>query len=197
MDGVTATFSLTCDASALSVSYSIENRSGADVGLFNRIARIELDGSTSYDPANVYVDFSDEILFLRKAPLVVPSGLSAGGVRLPAVTLVPSGQRFAERFTLPVPVPVCEPMRRALLSNKAGGAQVVADRLVHARRVEVVLGAFRGGPDLQYRELFPAAPGVLAVWPPGVAAARQEQLTFPERLRSPLPVLDYRVATAE
>lgn len=193
MDGVEIQCRIQCDDLRLTVTYSVENHSGVEIGLFNRVGLVEVDGSTTFGPDNVYVDFAGETLILWKAPPTIPKGLFATATSAPAVTLVQGGKRFEETLSLRVPVSVHEPMRRALLANKAKGALVIADRLVNARALEVTVGAFHSAPDLEYRPLYTSVLGPLAVWPPGVAVARMQLLTCTEALFEPLPVLDYRV----
>lgn len=172
---------------SLEVTYSIENRTGEELGAFNRIKAVRIDATSDFSPNNAYVDYEDGKLLIRKMALPLPPGLQAGGYAPPNASRIPAGETFTETFALPIPVRVCNPFKRATIRG-----EVVADVPVSAREVEVVIGVFPCGAGCQLTSEHPAFPDVFTAVPPGEALRRQVSLTWPFSCDPPIPVLDYR-----
>lgn len=181
------------EATGLRVGYRVRNAHGTPVGLFNRLAAPRLDGTLSYAPENVYVDFEAPTLQLRKTVLPIPEGLRMAERETPAVTLLPDGQAFQEEFFLSSPVAVRNPFRRALLAGSSPGAEVVADVAAEAYLVTFAVGVFAVLPEWRLHPVSPGNPEVYRVWPPGPPVDGQVVLQQEARLSRPLPVLDYRL----
>jgi hypothetical protein len=193
---VTLDCTIQVEAPALRVAYTLKNEMDTEVGVFNRLPTVRLDGTLQVLPENVYVDLEGITLHVKKLDLPVPKTLSVTVRLTPFVTRLPPRQAFQEEFRLHIPVAVCEPYRRALLTGTAPGADVVACKPAKAEIVTFSLGAFPVDKDIRFVSLAPALPGTFQVWPPGVAAARQVVLERTVRLASPLPVLDYQAVPA-
>ena len=181
------------EATGLRVGYRVRNAHGTPIGLFNQLAAPHLDGTLSYAPEHVYVDFEAPTLSLRKRVLPIPEGLRMAERETPAVTLLPDGQAFQEEFFLSAPVAVRNPFRRAALAGSSPGSEVVVDVAEEAFLVVFEVGVFAVEAGWRLVSVSPGYPEVYRVWPPGPAVDAQVVLRQEARLARPLPVLDYRL----
>jgi hypothetical protein len=177
---------------AVRVAYSLRNSSGGDVGAFNRLIVVGLDGTLRFPADAVYVDLEETTIHLRKMVLPIPAGLRMAEREAPYVSRLANGEVFREEFFVPAPITVSNPLRRAALAGASPGAEIVADNPRKAQSVTFSVGVFRAGSDVKFIPVSPAHPGVFRVWPPGPAVDRQTILTDTFRLGEPLTVMDYR-----
>jgi hypothetical protein len=173
-------------AGLLEVTYTIENGGGVDLGVFNHLQGIATDGGLDFSPDAVFRDVEDDTLLLMKMALPVPPRLQITAYVPPHASLVPAGKSLAETFTVPVPVKVRQPFKRALLSG-----EVIPSKPVTARHLEVRIGVFPCGPDVRLVAEHPAWPEVLTVQTPGPALGGQEVLSARFALTPDVDALDY------
>ncbi len=182
-------------AQAITVSWRLRNISGAEAGVFNHIQGLNLDDTLCFDSDLVYVDFADGLLRLSKRPLPVPEGLAMAETVEPFVSRLPTAGDIEERFTLPTPVRVANPLRRADLAADDPQGAVVADMPVEANAIQFEVAAFRVRPEtkLRFLPVSPAFPHVHRYWPPALQPDDMMLFVHRTELRAPLAVLDYRL----
>lgn len=171
----------------LEIDLTLHNHGSVDVGVFNRIAATQPDGTLLFSPDLCYVEIEHDVLLVRKMALPIPEGLSMTAYVPPYASRLPAGQKLSERVRLPLPVKVMQPFKRALLKG-----QVVADRPVSARSLMVEVGIFPIDGSVQLVAENPAFPDVFTALPPGPAVTRQHVLSKSFSPRQTIPVLDYR-----
>ena len=179
------------EASELKVFYTIKNRTGDDLGIFNCIATTNLDGTINYSPNNVYVDLENSILLVRKMILPIPEGLNVAERMVPFVTVVRDGEEFNEAFSVAIPVKVCNPYKRALIAAKSPGAEVVPIEKKMATSIQVCIGVCSLGSDIKIYPVSRVYNDIFRIWPPGVCIDRQVVLSKKFDLEKPILVLDY------
>jgi hypothetical protein len=187
MLGVVFDCKVTHTGSALEVTYVIENRTDADLGVFNRLRALRPDGTTDFSPDIVYADLEADAIHLRKMALPIPKGLQVGAYVPPNASKIGAGDLLKETFTVPIPIRVCHPFKKAMVKG-----EVVADKLESAGKVVVSIGVFPLGADCRLIQEHPAFPDVLSAFPPHPALSRQVVLSQDFLLDPPLAVLDYR-----
>lgn len=180
------------EGAALHVAYTVRNSSGREIALLNRIRTTRLDGSPVYAAESVYIERDAATLVVRKTALALPEGLAAAEAVVPSVSRVPDGWEFAERFALPVPVPVCHPFVRVMLADPPG-VEVLADAPVECTTVRFLLEGFYVPAQMRFTPVSPAFPRIFAPWPPLPDPALRFTLRHDQVLPAPLPVLAYRV----
>lgn len=182
----------TCKASitggVLEVTYTIDNRTAGELGAFNRIKSVRIDGTLDWSPDNVYVDLEGDTLNLRKMALPIPPNLSISAYTPPKCSRIPAGATFTETVRAAIPVRVCHPFKRALLHGT-----VVPDAPAKAKKAAFHLGVFPAGDGVRLVAENPAFPDVMTAVPPDPALAGQQVVTSEFLLDPPLDVLDYRV----
>jgi hypothetical protein len=98
---------------ALYCHYAAENTSGVDVYLFNRLYHdLRDDGVFDIDPDLVYVDSENGTLLLSKRIPDVPENLMVEAFIVPCVTVLASGSRLTEPFSLSLPPQRMDPYDR-------------------------------------------------------------------------------------
>jgi hypothetical protein len=175
----------------LTLTYSVLNNSGDEIGLFNRIPTVENYRETGFRPENTYIDFHGSSLLLRKMALPLPFGVNMTIRPLPYVTRVGNGQAYREELTFSEPISVDDPMRRASMAAASPGKTVKAIRRREAASVIFSLGFFRSGPGIRFEAVSAQYPDVFRVWPPGPPVDRQQILTKTISLTPPATVMDY------
>src|SRR5262249_26648876 len=197
MSSETLKASMSCEIDArpgaLRLAYRIRNDGETRLGLFNRIATLRADGTQDFAPANAYIDLDGRTLRVRKQVLPVPPDLKMAGRQLPGLTVLDPGKVFQEGWSVETPVRVCEPMQRALLALRSKGGSVVADRPAEADSVELAIGVVEIDSGWRLDPVSAAHPDIFQVWPPGQAAAGQQNLLQPQELSPPLPLLHHRL----
>ena len=123
----------------LIITYTIHNRGPSELGVFNRIPRVNPDGTTEFSPNVAYVDLKGEALMVREMTLPIPPGLKMAAYVAPHVSRLPTLAKLSWRIILPFPVKVMHPFKRAQLDG-----QVVADPSCHCNPFRAV-----------YRRLYP------------------------------------------
>src|SRR4051812_44634023 len=103
---------------ALAVTYEIHNDSSHDLGIFNKLKAIAVDGALVFSPNLVYVELDGDVLRFLKMALPIPKGLTMAAYVPPYASLLPKGQAMKETFSVPIPVEVRQPYRRALISGE-------------------------------------------------------------------------------
>lgn len=177
----------------LRIEYRISNQSGREIGIFNRLRTVTIDGSMSFPPDAVYVDRKEDTLLLQKLVLPIPEGLAMAERETPNVTRLAPNQIFQERFSVSLPAKVQNPLRRAAMVGEAGGLEVFAVQPETVRQVVVSVGFFPGDPNYQFISISNAFPDVYRMWPPGPPVDHQQILSKTLALKEPIQVLDYRV----
>ena len=171
-------------ASFLHVAYRLCNAGNRDVGLLTRIGTVALDGGIRFDPSTVYVELEGPTLVLRRhAP--APGGGVAAQVGL---TLLRAGESVHESLVLPIPVPVCDPARRARRIRGRPGTEVVARDPRRVASIALVLGAAELDPLWR---LVPRSAEHPDVFDPGRALPRQSLLEASLPLDRCVEALDY------
>jgi hypothetical protein len=101
--------------SVLRCRYEVENVSGSELYLFNRLYHdLRDDGVFDLDPNLVYVDVENSTLHLSKRIPNLPEGVLAEALIIPCVTVLPSGGRMQETFSLSLPLQRMNPYLRHL-----------------------------------------------------------------------------------
>lgn len=175
----------------LRVSYTLLNRTGITIGVFNRIMTVGADGTRNFLPENVYVQWENSQLHLRKMALPPPEGLEMTVRLLPHATRLEANATEHEEFVLALPVKVNHPYQRALLAGANPKAEIVAAEPRATKDIVFSLGVF---PCDQPNLLQPvsAFPGVYRISNPGYADSHQLVVTRQTALQTPITVLDYR-----
>lgn len=186
LDDVTLDGRLTERPGELEVTYTITNDGSVDLGVFNRLQGIAVDGGLDFTPDAVFVDLEEGLLRLSKMALPVPKGLSISAYIPPHASRVPAGESRTETFVVRLPAKVRQPFKRALIKG-----EVRAEKPENARAVELSLGVFPAGADVRLVAEHPAFPDVLTVITPGPALAGQVALTRRFTLTAEIDVLDY------
>jgi len=187
------------ESGALHLAYEVKNTGNLDVGLFDQIMSVRLDGVPEFPTRNVYIDWIDQedrdagMLHLQKCVLPVPEGLQMAERPVPYVTLLKHDEKVKREFSVPIPIAVCNPLRRAVLSASAQDAEVLPRMKKTVRVVRFSVGAFFSDAQTQFIPISPDYPGVFRVWPPGPPADRQILLTEDTTVDEPLTTLDYQV----
>jgi len=192
-EGLTMELSVAVNDNSLEIEYWLHNASGASFGVYDRIMSIGIDDSPRFLPENVYVDFEDPVLHLRKMAIPIPEGLAMSEVVPPLVSILDKGAEVHEKFTLPVPVAVCNPYKRAMLAGAAPDAAIIANKPASASSIQLSLGVFNAH-EIQNVHLLPfspAYPTVFRVWPPGPPIDHQIILAKKIDLHTPIAVGDY------
>jgi hypothetical protein len=172
-------------ASFLHVAYRLCNAGSRDVGLLTRIGTVALDGGIRFDPSTVYVDLEGTTLVLRRHAPALPGGGVAARVGL---TLLRAGESVHESLVLPIPVPVCDPARRARRIRGQPGTEVVARDPRRVASVALVLGAAELDPLWRLVGRSAEHPDV---FDPGRALPRQSLLEASLPLDRRVEALDY------
>ncbi|MEO7328775.1 MAG: hypothetical protein ABI193_09375 [Minicystis sp.] len=178
--------SLSRTPAAIVVTYTITNDRAHDLGVFNKLRSIAVDGALDFSPDNVYVDLEGETLRFLKEALPIPPGLKMAAYLPPYAALLRKGASLTETFVVPIPIAVRHPFKRALIS---GEVIPVEPRI--ARRLEVEIGVFSlVGCHLAPEH--PAFPEAMTVVPPDPAVTGQELLSAAFSLTPEVAVLDYK-----
>lgn len=171
---------------AITVTYTIKNDRPHDLGVFNKLKSIAVDGALDFSPNNVYVDLDGHALRFLKQALPIPPGLTMAAYVPPYASLLKKGESVTETFTVPIPILVRHPFKRVLLSG-----EVVPVDPRTASQLEVVIGVFPlVGCHLAAEH--PAFPDVMTVVPPDPAVTGQELLSASFALSPDVDVLDYK-----
>jgi len=170
-------------ASLLQVVYRLSNGGGRDVGLLTRIATVALDGGMRFDPSTTFVDLEGRTLILRRHALR-DGGVEAGV----GLTLLRPGESVQESIVLPIPVPICDPARRARRIRGQPDTEVVARDPRRVASIALVLGAAELDP--LWRPV-PRSAEHPDVFDPGPALARQALLEISLPLDRSVEALDY------
>lgn len=189
-NGLTMQLSITLSTKKMQISYRVQNSSGSSIGLFNRIMSTKLDDRPHFSTRSVYIDYEQPVLHLKKMVLPLPEGLAMSELILPLVSILENGEEFVEKFILPVPVAVCNPLDRAILAAANPKAAIVANDMHDATAIRFSLGLFKVDqiPNVQLLPFSPAFPTIFRVWPPGPAVDKQIILTDKIALDSPISV---------
>jgi hypothetical protein len=174
---------LCMSASLLHVVYRLSNAGGRDVGLLTRIATVALDGGMRFDPSTTFVDLEGRTLILRRHALR-DGGVEAGV----GLALLRAGESVQESIVLPIPVPICDPARRARRIRGQAGTEVVARDPRRVASIALVLGAAELDP--LWRPV-PRSAEHPDVFDPGPALARQALLEISLPLDRSVEALDY------
>ena len=199
IDGMTVACTSVRDSGELRVASGVTNAGNLDVGLFDQIMSVRLDGVPEFPSRNVYIDWihqegaADGIVHLQKCVLPIPEGLQMAERPVPYVTLLKHDEKVKCEFSVPIPIAVCNPLRRAVLSASAQNAEVLPRMKKTVRVVRFSVGAFFSDAQTQFIPVSPDYPGVFRVWPPGPHADRQILLTEDTTVDEPLTTLDYQV----
>jgi hypothetical protein len=170
-------------ASLLHVVYRLSNAGSRDVGMLTRIATVALDGGIRFDPSTVFVDLEGGTLVLRR------HALRGGGVEAGVgLTLLRAGELVHESIVLPIPIPVCDPARRARRIRGRPGTEVVACDPRRVASLALVLGAAELDPRWR---LVPRSPEHRDVFEPGPALLRQSLVEISLPLDRGVEALDY------
>jgi hypothetical protein len=172
-------------ADALEVTYTIKNDSDEDLGVFNHLQGIATDGGLDFSPNSVFVDIEGDLLRLLKMALPIPPGLRITAYIPPHASLLPAGEVLTEVFTVPIPVKVRQPFKRAMIKG-----EVVPIKLTSAKRAEVTIGVFPAAGTRLVAE-HPAFPEVRTAAPPDPAVRGQVTLSAGFTFSREVPVLDY------
>lgn len=175
----------------LLVSYAVQNNSGGEIGLFNRIPTVANNRETGFRPENTYIDFQGSALLLRKMALPLPAGINMGGRSLPYVTRVAKGETYREALRFIEPILVDDPMRLAAMAAALPGKAIKATRRREATSVIFSLGFFRSDASIRFDPVSAQYPDVYRVWPPGPPVDRQQVLTKTVSLTPSAAVMDY------
>ncbi len=178
-------------ASSLEICYTFVNNADSDAGIFNVIPTPKPDGTSSFNPENAYIDLENSILHIRKTALAVPEGLQVAERIVPLVTVLHKGESFTEKFSIDLPIEVCNPYRRGLLGVLCPDGEVVPIAKKTTRRIQVSIGMFKLTPDIKLHEVVCGNADIYRVWPPGVCVERQAIFSKSFELEKPLQVLDY------
>lgn len=200
---LTFTADVKATATELNVEYTVKNDGDGDVLLLNRIATTDVDDCAAYLPGNVYVDLDGDTLRLAKMALALPDGVNLKKRSVPEVTLVSSKQSFTERFSVPLPARIRNPMLKALIDDKLYmaikgnpaelakmGKEVLDREKKQFSRVKLVIAYAPVKPEYHLEPVSNADLDVLRVWP----HPDQEQLLFEKSFDLPGPraALDYK-----
>ena len=172
---------------ALAIDYRLTNRSAGDAGVFNLIATTRPDGTLEFSAATLYIEVVDGVLLTGKRALTIPPDLQMAAYVPPYASLLARGQSLTEHVSIPIPVKVMQPYRRALLRG-----QVLADMPATATSLVFEVGVFPVDDKCRLVAENPAFPTVLSAYPPHPAVARQQILSKSFPLQQPASVLDYR-----
>ncbi len=170
----------------LAVVYRIHNDGQDDVGVFNRLQTIALDGGLNFLTSSVFRELEGDSLLLSKCALPIPDGLRMSSYNAPHASRLAANSTLEERFVLPLPLEVRQPFRRALLDG-----QVKPAKAASARRIQLRIGVFPLSGDCRLLAEHPAFPEVMVTFPPGVAVERQQILAVTCELDEGIEVLDY------
>jgi len=181
--GLLAEAEVHVSASLLQVVYRLSNAGGRDVGLLTRIATVALDGGMRFDPSTTFVDLEGRTLILRRHALR-DGGVEAGV----GLTLLRPGESVQESVVLPIPVPICDPERRARRIRGQPGTEVVARDPRRVASIALVLGAAELDPLWRLVSRSAEHPDILD---PGPALARQALLEISLPLDRSVEALDY------
>ncbi|NLE95395.1 MAG: zinc ribbon domain-containing protein [Dehalococcoidia bacterium] len=111
---------------ALHCRYTAVNLSGVDLYLFNRLYHdLRDDGIFDIDPDLVYVEAENATLLLSKRIPDVPEDLLVEAFIVPCVTVLASGDRLVEPFSLGLPPQLMNPYMRDLCTPVASFDSVV------------------------------------------------------------------------
>src|SRR5262245_8679971 len=182
-DGLLVEAEAYTSASLLHVVYRLYNAGSRDVGLLTRVATVALDGGIRFDPSTVYVDLEGRTLILRRHALrrrEIEAGVG--------LTLLRAGELVQESVVLSIPVPVCDPVRRAKRTRGRPGTEVVARDPTRVASIALVLGAAELDPLWR---LVPRSAEHPDVFDPGPALPRQSLLEISLPLDRSVEVLDY------
>jgi len=176
-------------AQSLRLSYVVQNITQRTWGLLNRLTSLAADGSTRFDPSNVYVELEPPMLLLSKRWLAPPSGAPGPLFDAPGITVVPSGGIFSESIELARTIRACSPRQRDALLASRPMCDVLALRRARATAITFELGIVEldrsrrrnaAGPDEAGRSLMPVA-------------AKQRLLRRALALEGGIDVLDYEI----
>lgn len=174
------------DGGAVTVTYEIKNDSDRDLGVFNKLKAIAVDGALDFSPDLVYVELDGEVVRFLKMALPIPPGLTMSAYVPPYASLLPRGKTMTETFSVAIPVKVRQPYRRALVSG-----EVIPAEPRTAKRLEVAIGVFPLG-DCHLAAEHPAFPDVATVTPPDPAVTGQVVFKAAFDLDPEVAVLDYK-----
>jgi hypothetical protein len=177
-------------ADSLRVAYVVRNTSNSDVGIFNRLEDGGRGGAP-FRPENAYIDLEGTTLRVQKIVLPVPKGLAMTARPVPNVTRLPPGQDFREDLSLPLPIPVYNPLRRAELAAASPRETIVAAYPKIASTVELDIGVFESSPVIKFIPISAEFPDIYRLWPPGPPVDNQIVLSETVNLASTIAVLDY------
>jgi hypothetical protein len=178
--------SIVRSAAAITVTYTIKNDRPHDLGVFNKLRAIAVDGALDFSPNNVYVDLEGESLRFLKQALPIPPGLKMAAYVPPYASLLEKGKSLTETFSVPIPVLVRHPFKRALVAG-----EVIPVEPRSAAKLEVQIGVFPlVGCHLAAEH--PAFPDVMTAAPPDPAVTGQELLVASFDLTPGVAVLDYK-----
>jgi hypothetical protein len=186
LDKLTLDARLTQRPSEIEVTYTITNGRDEDVGVFNRLQGIGVDGGLMFSPDAVFVDLEGSLLRLSKMALPVPKGLRITAYTPPFASRVPAGESFTETFVLKIPVKVQQPFKRALIQG-----EVAAVKPETAKECELSLGVFPCSDGVRLVSEHPAYPDVLTAVPPDPAVKQQVVIAQRLALSADVAVLDY------
>ena len=173
-------------ATELEVTYTIKNDRTEDIGVFNRLQGIAIDGGLDFSPDAVFTDLEGGVLRMMKMALPIPKGLQISAYTPPHSSLVRAGDSIRETFVLRLPVRVRHPFKRALVRG-----EVAAVKPATAHACEIVIGVFPCTPAVRLVAEHPAFPDVLTASPPAAALAGQVTLEQRLSLSADVPMLDY------
>jgi hypothetical protein len=185
---------------SLLLTITATNTGDAELGLLNRVVEPGPSGRPSYDPSNAYIDIEsvgDSALHVRKLVLPVPRGLQVGELIIPGITRLGPRASSRDQVRLPLPVPVFNPFRKALIRLKTPGA---TDVVASAKRIVDKLvfsqGFFEIPPDARLIPVSADPPDVFRIHPPGIATQRQVVAVAEAALEEPVEALDYEAVVA-
>lgn len=184
---------------ALRVAYKIHNRSSRDVVVFNRIPSKDVDDTSRYAPANVYVDLDGDVLGVKLMilPLDLPPGMHLEYRPLPDVSLLKAGQTLSDDVVLAEPVRVRNPIHlqvmAAGLKNDPSmpNQHVAAIERAQATTLRFTVGLAAFAPSAK---LMPVSEGFPEVFLPPLLEGAQSVLTKEFHLPRAIQVLDYAVS---
>jgi len=184
---------------AFTLSYKLQNRSGRDLVVYNRIPTTDVDGTLRYSSNNVYVDLDGHNLLVRLMilPLDLPPGVKLGWHPLPDAMVLEAGAELAERVVVTEPARVRNPVRlrgmSALLryDAKSPHRHYAAMTPGSAATLTFAVGVAALVPGTVIEPVSKAFPGVLM---PPLTEGGQIVLTKDFRLSRPVAVLDYALS---
>lgn len=180
----------------LDLRYTLRNRGSGAIGVYNRIRVPTIDGTTLYDPDAAYIAVTADEVHLQNVYLKIPAELAAAEKLIPEVSRLDAGGELKEHLSLPLPVRVLDPYRRALLAARApSGAQVEPAKLVLAKSVRLTVGFFPILAGMKLTPVSPAWPEVYRVFPPSAAIDGQLFASATATTSHPVPVLDYDIVS--